>query len=514
VVDSHDSIGRAVARGATAMVGVTMMTKLLASFGQLVIAMYVLDDDFGRWGKALALAEVFCLVNKIGLREILTHRHKNIDDWVSSAFWAAALGGVFTLVILGAISPIAPLLFNSVPEFAGLLFVAGIGFATIGFSDVFQAKLAVDFRFGVIAKIAAAEGIVRVAAQIVLSVLGMGAMGLVLVRSVTWSAQAVALGVAARPKIKRRPELSLWKQAYSDVSNIFVIRVAEIVIRRGDVLLLGMFASDAVTGVYYFAFGLSTQIVMLLAQSLASVLSAGLSKLQDDVPRMRSAFMSVVRLMSFVSIPLLVAQAASCGPLLRLLYADKWQADAIVPLQILSVAACISVAGWNTNAVFTARGLFRRQLVIRVVGSIIFLAMMVSAAAWGGIMYVAVAALIFRAFYIPAQIALATGGGMRVVYESILAILRPFNIAGVSAIIAVLLTNAADPVILSIADVAGEHAGRAAEFLRLVLISSVTLGLYYVGARLLLAETYREFVERARVILPARIAGRVPSWLL
>ncbi|PHQ78923.1 MAG: hypothetical protein COB69_09030, partial [Phycisphaera sp.] len=158
MVDSHDSIGRAVARGATAMVGVTMMTKLLASFGQLVIAMYVLDDDFGRWGKALALAEVFCLVNKIGLREILTHRHKNIDDWVSSAFWAAALGGVFTLVILGAISPIAPLLFNSVPEFAGLLFVAGIGFATIGFSDVFQAKLAVDFRFGVIAKIAAAEG--------------------------------------------------------------------------------------------------------------------------------------------------------------------------------------------------------------------------------------------------------------------------------------------------------------------------------------------------------------------
>ena len=84
---------------------------------------------------------------------------------------------------------------------------------------------------------------------------------------------------------------------------------------------------------------------------------------------------------------------------------------------------------------------------------------------------------------------------------------------GTSAILAVLLSRAADPAILAAANIAGEHAVRAAEFFRLVIICSVTLGLYYVGARLLLAETYREFAERMRTILPARIAGRVPSWL-
>jgi len=510
---SEPPIGQAVARGATAMVGVTLLTKLLASFGQLVIAMYVMDEEFGRWALALSLAEMFGIVNKLGLREILTHRQKNIDEWVSSALWAAALGGILTLAVIGAIAPFAPRIFNSAPEFAGLLLVAGIGFASIGFSDVFQAKLAVEFRFGVIAKIAAAEGVVRIAAQIGLSVLGMGAMGLVLARSVTWVAQAVALGIAAKPKIKLNPEFSLWKRAYSDCSNIFVIRIAEVVIRRSDVLLLGLFVGDAVVGMYYFAFGLSTQVIMLLAQSLTGALAAGLSKLQDDVARLRKAFLSVVRLITFIGVPLLVTQAAACGPLLRFLYEDKWE-GAIAPLQILSVAGCIAIAGWNTNAVFTARGLFRRQLVIRVVGCIVYLAAMLVAASGGNIIAVATTVLVYRMFYGPVQIALATDGGWKVAGEVILAILRPFNVAGVGAILAVLLTSAVDPAILGIADIAGDHAGRAADFLRLVLISSVTLGLYYVGARMLLGETYREFAERTRTILPARIADRVPSWLL
>lgn len=506
-------IGQAVARGATAMVGVTLLTKMLASIGQFVIAVFVIEEELGRWVLALSLAEMFALVNKLGIREILVHRHEDIDDWVSSAFWVAAIGGVLTMAIIGVIAPFSPRLFNSVPEFAGLLAVAGVGFATAGFSDVFQAKLTLDFRFGAIAKIAAAEGIVRVVGQIVTSVFGMGAMGLLLVRAITWSSQAVALGIVARPKIKRRPETRLWKQAYSDSSNIFVIRVAEILIRRGDPLLLGLFVTDAALGAYAFAYGLSTQVVMLLAQSLTGALSAGLTKFQHDVVRLRKAFVSVINLMSFLGVPLLVVQAAACDPLLRLLYADKW-VGAIAPLQILSLAACFSMAGWNTNAVFTARGLFRRQRIIRVSASVVFLCVMGAAASTGSLVIVAASVLVFRAVYIPIQVALSTDGGMKIVYESALAVLRPFNVAGVCAIVAGLLTNLAEPAILIVAVRAGEYSAQVVELYRLVMISSITLGLYYIAARVLLAKTYREFVARIRTVMPARIARRVPSWLL
>ncbi|HED53848.1 MAG TPA: hypothetical protein ENJ00_06570 [Phycisphaerales bacterium] len=511
---NNPRLGQTVARGATAMVGVTLLAKVLASAGQFVLAFYLVESDFGQWALALSLADMFGLVNKLGLREILTNRQKHVDQWMNPAIWAATLGGVMTLLILVAMAPWSPKLFHSAsPGFPPLLIIAGVGVATSGLNEVFQARLALDFRFGLIAKVTAAEGFVRIVAQVILSMLGMGALGLVLVRSLTWTAQAITLGLFVRPKIRRRPEWNRFREASRDTKNIFLTRVAEVGIRRGDVVVLGMFAPDSVVGVYFFAFGLSTQVIMLLAQSLTGALSAGLSKLQDDVPRMRDAFLSVVRLVSFVGVPLLVVESATASPVLRMIYAEKW-AEAIVPLQILSISACFSIAGWNNAAVFTARGLFRRQLVFKIVASTVYLTTMLVSAWFGGILAVAWATLGFRICFLPAQVVVATGGGWRAMVESILAVLRPLSVAGTGALLAIWFTRLVDPQLVQLADFAGEQSARAVEFERFVLIGSFTLLWYWVGSRMLLRRSYREFAARVRTILPARIAKQIPDWLL
>ncbi len=510
---AEPAIGKAVARGATTLAGVTILLKVLATLGQFVIAVYVADTEFGLWALALSLADMFGLVQKLGIREVVTHRQKRIDEWVNSAFWASAIFAVVTVLIIAAIAPFMPDLLHSDERLTVLLIVAGFGVASSGFAELFQAKLSLDFRFGLIAKVSAAEGVVRVVAQVILSILGMGALGLVLARTVTWILQVVVYGIAARPAIKRSPELRLWREAASDSGHIILTRLAEVLIRRGDVILLGMFATDAVVGVYYFAYNLSTQVIMLLSQSIMGVLSAGFSKLQDDLERLRAAFFTSIRVMSFISVPLLVIQAATCGPLLRLLYVDKWE-SAVVPLQILSVASCFSAAGWNTTAVFTARGLFRRQLVVRVVGGVLFLAVMISAAMTGDPVALASGALLFQAVYVPLQITTATGGGFRAIRESVLSVLRPFVVAGSGALLAIWLTHLVDPQLTMLASHAGEHAGRMAEFLRFFVIGTISSVWYWAGARLVLRGTYGEFAQRMRTVLPARMSMRIPGWML
>lgn len=494
------------------MAGVTLVTKLVATLGQLVIAAFVLEGEYGIWGLAISLADTFGFVQKLGLREVLAYRQKQVDEWINSALWAAGAGGLMTLLIVLAVAPFTPTLYDTSPGLVAAFIVLGFGATMQGYIEVFKTRLALDFRFGYIAKVSVTEGVVRICFQMLLSILGMGALGLVLVRAVTYVGEALLYGIAVRPKIKRTPQLSLWKKALPDSSLIFTTRMAEVGIRRGDVLLLGLFAPDAVVGVYFFAFGLSTQIVMLLAQGLIGVLSAGLSKLQDDVERLRRAFFSVVRQISFVGVPLLVVQAATCAQLLRLLYVDKWEA-AIVPLQILSVQACFIIAGWNTAAVFTARGLFRRQAVIKVSGGVLFLAVMVWSASTESPVVVALAALVFRMVFVPLQIAFATSGGWKAVSETILAVLRPFNVAGGAAIAALLLTEAAAPLIESVSSLADSQAFRLEQILELVLIASVTMLLYWVGAKTLLKSTYEEFSARIKPVLPARVLKLVPSWV-
>ncbi len=510
---SERAIGRDIARGATTLAGVTILLKVLATLGQFAIAVYVADEEFGLWALAISLADMFGLAHKFGIHDVVTHRQKRIDQWMNPAFWASGVFAVVTVLIIAAIAPFSPALFGSDESLAVLLLIAGFGVALSGFAELFQAKLSLDFRFGLIAKVSAAEGIVRVVAQVILSAVGMGALGLVLVRTVTWILQVIVYGIAARPVVRRSPELRLWREAASDSGHIMVTRIAEVLIRRGDVILLGMFAADAVVGVYYFAYNLSTQVIMLLSQSIVGVLSAGFSKLQDDLERLRAAFFTSIRVMSFISVPLLVIQAATCGPFLRLLYVDKWE-SAIVPLQILSVASCFSAAGWNTTAVFTARGLFRRQLVVRLVGGGLFLAVMVSAATTGDPVILAWGALAFQAVYVPLQITTATGGGFRAIQESVLSVLRPIVVAGSGALLAIWITGVLDPQLVQLGTHAGEHAGRAMEFLRFILIGMISSVWYLAGARFVLRGTYNEFAKRMRTVLPTRMSDRIPGWML
>lgn len=510
---SDPGFGRSMARGASAIVGVAFVTKLMAMLGQFVIAAYLSESEYGLWGMALAMADAVGMVQFLGVRDILTNRQKRVNEWMNAAFWITACAGLVTVLLAAVLAPLSPGLFNADASLGPMIMLATVAVVVSAFSEIFQGKLLLEFRFGVIAKVSVVEGLVRVIGQVAAAALGFGALGLIFVRLVTWTSQTVVCGILARPALKMTPDLALWREASRDISNIFVTRVAELVMRRGDVLMLGFFASEAVVGVYYFAYGLSLQITVLICQSLTGVLSAGLSKLQDDLPRLRKAFFSAMRMLSFIGVPLLVIQAATCGPGLRMLYLEKWE-EAILPLQILSISACFSLAGWNTTAVFTARGLFRRQKYVRIISGLCYLLTMTIAATWQSALVVSVAQLIFVALYVPLQITVATGGGWLAVRESMLTVFRPFAVVASGAALALWLTDAIDPAVVRLAAHAGEHAARASELVRLVVVASLTGLWYWVGARLLLKRTYAEFAQRVRQILPDRLSDRVPGWLL
>lgn len=510
---AEPEIGRSVARGASAIVGVAVLAKVMATLGQFVIAAYLSDTEYGLWGKALAIAELVGFVQFLGMREILVNRQKQADEWINAVFWVTVFAGIATLLAGGGLAYALPNVFGTDPKLSPLVFAAAVAVVVVAFSEIFQGKLALDFRFGTVAKITAIEGFVRVLGQITVAVLGFGALGLILVRATTWTCQTIAFAINARPRLSLRPDFARLREVRRDMSNIFLTRLAELALRRGDVLLLGVFAPDAITGVYFFAYGLSLQFAILICQSLSGVLSAGLSKLQDDLPRLRKAFFSAMRVLSFMGVPLLVIQAATCGPLLRLLYMEKWEA-AIVPLQILSISACFSLAGWNTTAVFTARGLFRRQMYFRIGSGVVYLVAMTIAASQRSAVAVAIAQLAFTTVYIPFQITIATGGGWMAVRESVLSVFRPFSVAAAGAAVAIWTASMLDSKISLVTLIAGVYAGRVGEFIRLVMIASITGALYAAGARLILRGTYGEFAQRMRQIMPVRLASRIPAWML
>lgn len=495
-------LGKAMARGAGAMLAISLLTKGLGFAGQLVLAALLVPDDFGLVALTVGIIDTCGLIQKLGLREMITHRQRRLTRWLSPAIWIAGAGGFASASLLAVLSLIAPTIFDADSSLTLLIIVGAIGNAQLGFIETLESALAARLRFGPIARIRVGEVIVRTGLSVLFAALGLGAMSLILPRPIVMFLHTIALWATVRPKLSRTPQLRRWRLMIADSSKVFFSHTAQVVTRQGDRLLLGLFVGEAMLGAYFFAFGLSTQGVILLVQSLTGVLAAGLSKLQDEPSRQRRAFLDAIGVIALISVPLLAIQSASCEALLLLLYKDRW-VDAIAPLQILSIGAAISAIGWNNNAMFVARGLFREQLIMSWIGAIGFL-VVVTVSAWrGGPIAVAWGVVGYRAVYIPISLTIAAGGGRRTLGKALGAALGPALVATASIVPAWWLGRrvgaSGDPI-----DLASE------------IVIIVTLGgaLYWILARLLLRETYARFSARVRTMLPDRVSSRVPGWAL
>lgn len=504
------------------MVSVSLFGKVLATISQFLLAGLLLDTEFGYVALTIAMADTIGIVQKIGLREMLMHRQGALGEWLNPAMWAAAVGGLATLLLLLAVAPIMPWIFDSSRELVGLTAVASVGSGAFGFILVLEAVLAIQLRFKTIGAIQTGEIFARITMQIALAFMGFGAMSIILPRTLTWLFQAIALVLVVKPKLLRRPELKKWRQALPDSSNLFLVITSQVAVRQGDYFLLGLFAADAVVGAYYFAFNLSTQAMMLVAQSLTSVLASGLGKLKSDTKRQVEAFLSAQELISFVAVPLLILQAVAAGPLLTGLYGDKWE-QAILPLQILSIAACWTAVGWNCQAMFAATGRFRQQRIVVISGMVGFVILICLCAWLGDAVTVALGVLAFRAVFVPVQIAVAAYGRVAVAMRSILYMLGPMVVAGIASVPAVLLGAVVrDEVAQTIGEwfggsslesFVGANGMRGAMIVQVVLMFVVVGVLYNLLARILLRETFASFSSRMRAVLPARVLKMVPSWV-
>ncbi|GAB5497554.1 MAG: hypothetical protein Phyf2KO_26340 [Phycisphaerales bacterium] len=515
-------MGHTIARGAGVMVGVSLLGKVLATISQFLLAGLLLKTEFGYVALTIAVADTVGIVQKIGLREMLMHRQASLADWINPAMWAAAVGGLATLLLLLAVAPIMPWLFDSSRELIELTAVASVGSGVFGFILVLEAVLAIQLRFKTIGAIKTGEMFTRITLQIVLAFMGFGAMSIILPRTLTWIFHAISLIIIVKPKVLRRPELNKWREALPDSTNLFMVISSQVAVRQGDYFLLGLFAADAVVGAYYFAFNLSTQAMMLVAQSLTSVLASGLGKLKSDINRQVEAFLRAQELISFVAVPMLVLQVISAGPLLTGLYGDKWEL-AVVPLQILSIAACWTAVGWNCHAMFAATGRFRQQRIVVISGMVGFVVLICLCAWLGDSVTVAIGVLAFRAVFIPIQIAVAAYGRVAVALKSVVYMLGPLVVAAIASVPAVLagaiVRDEIAPAIgesfrgSSLESFVGANGMRGAMIVQVLLMSAVVAVLYNLLARLMLRETFSRFSSRMRAVLPARVLKLVPSWV-
>lgn len=356
--------------------------KVVGALAQLIVAALLLKSDFGVAATALAVAAFADLAQVLGVRTVLVQKASRSRAWAGAAFWLCLWIGVAAGLLLAmAAWPIAWLF--SEPRLVPLLLVSAAG---LPFSACIIPALSVmqtELRFRDLAAIDAGRALLGAALLVCFAAVGLGPLSLILPRVLIAALTCpVAMRIArlhpAGRVDRRRLRLLMRASLVLSIGNFALLLTSQ-----ADYLVLSAFVSVDELGAYYFAFGLSTQALVLVAQALSTVLLPSLAHLRADSVRQVRAYVRAARLITLTGVPVCVLQAAVAGPTLRLLYADKWD-EAIPLLQMLSVAMAFRMSGFTAGTLMKAQGRYGLLTAINVLYGVIFTVLVFFAAASGG----------------------------------------------------------------------------------------------------------------------------------
>jgi lipopolysaccharide exporter len=303
---------------------------------------------------------------RMGLASALVQKADLSDDEIRAASTAGIALGLVCLLLVWILAPAVAALFRA-PALPPILRALSVSFVFMGWSMTGLGLLRRQFRFRTLSMISVGTYVFGyLVVGVGLALLGAGVWSLVAASVASTAAQAVWQYAILRHPL--RPVLR-W-EPYQAVCGYGVRLSGTYLMDYGgsnlDTLTVSRVESTAVLGQYTRAYYLVYQpLTNYLAQALTSVLFSPLSRIQQDLGRLRRAYFSVSSLGNLMLFPICAGIAVAAPELVLVVLGPQWGlAVGLVPW--FALAGCCHVVSQLTQLLADARAELNRSLVVQV----------------------------------------------------------------------------------------------------------------------------------------------------
>lgn len=361
------SVGRKAVAGASWAMLDSLGAKALATVTQVVLAYFLAPDQFGLFAMAFAVVGFAEFASRTGIRDILIRRQSEYDEIGGTAIWMSAALGLLSSAIIALAAPAAARFYEN-PAVEGVLYLAAASPLITALGIVPKTRLEMQFRYRELAYINWLAAVVRIVVSIGLALAGLGVYALV-----AGLLAFAAVDSLAFYALTRRPRSMGFsgraaRTVCESMGALYITGLLSAVLARGDYFLLGKFADEVEVGIYFTAFTLGVQVVLMFGTNLGRVLQPALANFGDDLPRQGRAFVSALGLLLMVGVPVCLLQAALAEPLVRAFLPESY-APAALPLAILSAGMTFRLVSFFGVSAIKAQGRFRSLLVLQAVNA-------------------------------------------------------------------------------------------------------------------------------------------------
>ena len=317
----------------------------------IILARLLAPNDFGLFGitvMAVSLLETF---SQNGFQQALTQKKGDIIPYLDSAWVVQIVRGLVLALVLFLLAPFIALFFNA-PESAPILKVVALAVALQGFYNIAIVYFSKNLQFHKYFLYQIMGTLADFTVSVVLAFM---------LRSVWALVFGLLAGCAARLVISYAvypyyPRLKFNAPKAGELFKfgkwIFFSNVIVFFIMQADSFFVAKMLGIAALGFYQIAYKIPS---VLAIEIIAGAIFPAYAKIQDDIPRIREAYVKTLKIFSSILIPMAGGIFAITPEFVRLFLGIKWL-PAVGAMQVLVLSTLIWTIAFLSNYVFLALG--------------------------------------------------------------------------------------------------------------------------------------------------------------
>jgi len=419
----------------------TVVAKLSSFLSLIVLGWYLNAEDFALYALAYSSSVIFIALRNGGIQQLIIQRGKYsfsvaINTYTRYAFLFNFLG-MFLILML---SPFVVAIYDDNALYLLLIIIAiSLPMGTAGL--LYRAKLSIDLRFSDVARFDAYSSIVRHSSAAFLAVLGFGVNSFILPLLIVALFEGVYGKYKTQFKLLKRKKLSMY--AFKRILNrsrwMIVTGIAISLSLQGDYLIIGLFESKDIVGLYFFGFQVTIAISIVISQGMQSVIMPVMSKIKNDPKRQSDAYMKMLFILLMVMSLVACEMYFLAAYPIDFIWQGKWN-EAIPVVQLMSLSLITTVLVPLGKSILESRARWKTVSYLMVIDAFGTILSALIGAYIGGLLAIAIAVSLFRFSY-GVFYALYIAGVLKLKYALVLKVIVYSVFSGLGSLYIVMSVN-------------------------------------------------------------------------
>jgi len=339
----------------------------------IILARILAPHDFGILGIAMLTMLTLENFSQTGFQAALIQKKEDIDAYLNSAWTVGIIRGFILFIILYFISPYVAVFFKT-PQAEPIIRVIGFSFLIQAFTNIgviyFQKEL--EFNKQLVFQLSGtlADFVVAVSAALLLRSVWALVFGLLAGNAVRF-----VVSYLIHPY---RPHLSFdigkAKELFGFGKWVLGSSILMFLITQGDDIFVGKLLGATMLGFYQMAYRFSNTPATEITHVISQVTFPAYSKLQDNIPKLREAYLKVLQLTAFLSFLLAGLIFVLAPDFTKIFLGEKWM-PMVPAMQVLIFAGLVRSVAATSGSLIYAIGKPKKDTKLQIVRLIVLAAL-------------------------------------------------------------------------------------------------------------------------------------------